>query len=78
MKRSILPLGLFKTIKLLLGGFETMDLLQQLVVCYSNHVFATVAVVLPYLFISAESLKNHRNHKKIIKKKIQFCWTPHE
>jgi hypothetical protein len=41
---------------------------------------ATVIVVLSlsFLFISAESLKNYSKSQKIIKSKIQFCWTPRE
>jgi hypothetical protein len=46
------------------GGFDTVNggMLQCSVVCYSAHVF-----VFSFLFISAESLKNHsksqKNHK---------------
>jgi hypothetical protein len=62
VKRSNLPLNCSKPSIFISGRFST-------VVCYSNHVFATVIAVLSlfYLFIFAEYLKNHsksqKNHK---------------
>jgi hypothetical protein len=53
---------LFKTGQITPGTFETAD-------GYSNHEFATVLFVLSFsfLFISAESLKNHSKSQKIHK-----------
>jgi hypothetical protein len=68
-KRSILPLNFPKPVKLPSNGFQTVVLLQYHRCCYSTHGLATVPAILSFLFlfISAESLKNHsksqKNHK---------------
>jgi hypothetical protein len=61
------------------GQITPQTVLKQRIY-YSNRGFATVVVVLPFsfLFISAESLKNHSKLQKNHKMKIQFCWTLHE